>query len=175
MKWRIIRLSRDGTRAWDRKCTSCFVLSYLKSVLVKPLWVLTFWHWLSVSVYCDVCCAVRPPAGKLPWHGIKFSKQLRVTRDGRIAGLGLQDCRCKVSLFFLIVHLMNCWTMWWWLSPRWRGIFENVRPFISSLRFCFCFYLLEISSYTQISLFIPGSVHSGSASWNDCLVIIIVL
>ena len=32
----------------------------------------------------------------------------------------------------------------------------------------FLFFLLEISSRTQILLFMPGSVHSGSASWDNC-------
>ena len=43
---------------------------------------------------------------------------------------------------------------------------ENVRPFIPSLQFLFvCLFLeVEISSHTLIPLFMPGSVHSGSAS-----------
>ena len=34
--------------------------------------------------------------------------------------------------------------------------------------FFFFFYLVGISSRTLIPLFRPGSVHSGSASWDDC-------
>ena len=34
--------------------------------------------------------------------------------------------------------------------------------------FCFCFFEVEISSRTLIPLFRPGSVLSGSASWDDC-------
>ena len=55
---------------------------------------------------------------------------------------------------------------WWWLFPRLRGLWENVRLFIPYLRFLS--YLkkksLEISSLTLITLFMPGSVHSSSAS-----------
>ena len=34
--------------------------------------------------------------------------------------------------------------------------------------FLFCYVEVEISSRTLIPLFRPGSVHSGSASWDDC-------
>ena len=51
--------------------------------------------------------------------------------------------------------------------PRVRGFGENVRLFISRLRFFFLSQV-EISSHKLISLFRPGSVHSGSASWDDC-------
>ena len=39
--------------------------------------------------------------------------------------------------------------------------------FFSSF-FLFFFFTVEISLRTFIPLFMPGSVHSGSASWNDC-------
>ena len=48
---------------------------------------------------------------------------------------------------------------WWWLFPRVRRFRENVQSFI---------LCLEISSRTLIPLVMPGSVHSGSASWDDC-------
>ena len=49
--------------------------------------------------------------------------------------------------------------------PHLRGFFENGRPLIPRLRFFFLsfFLLVEISSRTLITLFMPGSVHSGSA------------
>ena len=56
---------------------------------------------------------------------------------------------------------------WWWLFPRLWGFGENVQPFISHLQFV-SFFEMEISSHTLILLFRPGSVHSGSASWEDC-------
>ena len=34
--------------------------------------------------------------------------------------------------------------------------------------FCCLLVLVEISSHEPISLFLPGSVHSSSASWDDC-------
>ena len=49
----------------------------------------------------------------------------------------------------------------WWLFPRLRGFWENVRQFNSRLR---TFLKVKISSRTQIPLFRPGSVHSGSAN-----------
>ena len=50
-----------------------------------------------------------------------------------------------------------------------RGMWENVRPFVSRLRFFFfSTFTVEISSRTLIPLVKPGSVHSGSASWDDC-------
>ena len=37
-----------------------------------------------------------------------------------------------------------------------------------ALNFCFLLIEVEISLYTLIPLYMPGSVHSGSASWDDC-------
>ena len=54
--------------------------------------------------------------------------------------------------------------MVWWLFPRVRRFWENVREFIP----CQHFFKVEISSHKLIALFRPGSVHSGSASWDDC-------
>ena len=53
-----------------------------------------------------------------------------------------------VTLSSLARILGECWTI-----PR--------------LLFCCC-YKVEISSCTLIPLFMPGSVHSGSANWDDC-------
>ena len=57
------------------------------------------------------------------------------------------------------------WWWWWWLFPRVRGFWENVRRFIPRQR---SFFQVEISSHKLLPLFRPGSVHSGSASWDDC-------
>ena len=61
---------------------------------------------------------------------------------------------------------------WWCLFPRLRGFGENVRPFIPRRAFflllCFFFFWVEISSRTLVPLFMTGSVHCGSASWDDC-------
>ena len=61
----------------------------------------------------------------------------------------------------------STWTVWW-LFPRLRGFWENVPPFIPRLHsfFSFSFFEVEINSCTLIPLFRPGSVHSGSASWD---------
>ena len=55
---------------------------------------------------------------------------------------------------------------WWWLFPCVRGFWENDRQFIPCLRFFL--FKVEMSSRTLIPLFRPGSVHRGSASWDDC-------
>ena len=52
---------------------------------------------------------------------------------------------------------------WWWLFPRVREFWENVRQFIPRPRF-FIFFKVEIGSRTLIPFFRPGSVYSGSAS-----------
>ena len=56
--------------------------------------------------------------------------------------------------------------MWWWLFPHLWGFGESVRSFISRLCFFF-FFKVEISSHTLIWLFRPGSVYSGSVSWDN--------
>ena len=46
---------------------------------------------------------------------------------------------------------------WWWLFPRLRGFWENVRPFISRLCFVFVFvfvFEMEIRSRALIPLFL---------------------
>ena len=60
-----------------------------------------------------------------------------------------------------------------WLSvvvfffPRLQGLGENVcHPFFTCA-FFFFFFWVEISSRTLIPLFMSGSVHSGSASWDN--------
>ena len=42
------------------------------------------------------------------------------------------------------------------------------RMFDHLLPTCIFFFEVEISSRTLIPLFMPGSVHSGSVSWDDC-------
>ena len=64
-----------------------------------------------------------------------------------------------------------------WLFLRLRGFWVTVRSLIPLLRFfvvvCFVFCFLfvfevEISPRTLTPLFMQDSVHSGSASWDDC-------
>ena len=64
--------------------------------------------------------------------------------------------------------------LWWWLGlfPRLRGLGggeKRERIFDHSFPACafFFFFWSEISSRTLIPHFIPGSVHSGSARWDD--------
>ena len=51
----------------------------------------------------------------------------------------------------------------WW-GGFWSGFGVNVQPFIPRLRFFFFFLKVEVSSRTLTPLFMPGSVHSDSAS-----------
>ena len=54
-------------------------------------------------------------------------------------------------------------------------MFDHSFPACAYL-FIYFSFLEEISSYTLISLFVPGSVHSGSASWDDwCMVEVFIL
>ena len=50
------------------------------------------------------------------------------------------------------------------LFPRLQGLWENVRPFIS----CLHFFKWRYSLRTLVPFVLPGSVHSGSESWDDC-------
>ena len=63
------------------------------------------------------------------------------------------------------LHTQQWW--WWWLLPHLQGFWENVRLFNARLCF-FLFFKVEISWHTLIPLFMPGRVHGGSASCDDC-------
>ena len=54
------------------------------------------------------------------------------------------------------------------LFPCMWGFLENVWQFIFYLHFFSFFFKVEIRMCTLIPLFRPESVHSGSASWDDC-------
>ena len=80
----------------------------------------------------------------------------------------------------LACHLVTCvshWLLpmsltlhrWSWFFPPLRGLWEKVWRFIPTCAsLFFSFFKVEISSRTPIPLFRSGSVHSGSASWDDC-------
>ena len=72
----------------------------------------------------------------------------------------------RLSFFTFSFLPLSLW-WWWWLFSHLQGFGENVWPFIPCLPFFF-FFKVEISLRTLIPLFRPGSVHSGSASWDDC-------
>ena len=58
---------------------------------------------------------------------------------------------------------------WWWLFSSLARILGECLT-IHSLPVLFFFFLVvEISLHTLIPLCMPGSVHGGSASWNNCL------
>ena len=58
-------------------------------------------------------------------------------------------------------------TWWWWLFSSCARILGKCLTIIPHLRF-FLFFKVEISLRRLIPLFRPWSVHSGSASWDDC-------
>ena len=61
--------------------------------------------------------------------------------------------------------------IWWWFWPfSWFvRSFGECSTIIPHLRFFFFFFFeVEISLCALIPLSMPGSVHSGSASWDDC-------
>ena len=62
-------------------------------------------------------------------------------------------------------HLIFCFCSWRSLFFACEDFGENIRPFIYRLR-SFLFEV-EISSRTLIPHLRPGSVHSGSAGWDD--------
>ena len=60
--------------------------------------------------------------------------------------------------------------VWWGLFPHMQGFGVKVWQYIPSLPpppFLKKYFLVEISLSTPIPPFRPGSVHSGSASWDD--------
>ena len=60
------------------------------------------------------------------------------------------------------------WWWWWWLFSSRAWIWGECSTIHSRPAIFFFFFKVEISSRTLISLFRPGSVHSGSVSWDDC-------
>ena len=72
----------------------------------------------------------------------------------------VNDCPAMFVYFASI-----CFSFCRWLFPRIWGFGENVQQVIPCLHF---FFYVEISLHTLIPLLMSGSVHSGSASWDDC-------
>ena len=58
----------------------------------------------------------------------------------------------------------------WWLYPHLWEFWKTVRPFIPHPHFFVCF-IVEISLCALIPLFMPGSVYSCSASWDNQLLL----
>ena len=58
------------------------------------------------------------------------------------------------------------WVEWWWLFPRVRRFLGECSTIHSPP--ALFFFLMEIISRTLIPFFSPESVHSGSASRDDC-------
>ena len=73
--------------------------------------------------------------------------------------LAIENKQSKVVVVVVVVVVTEAFS-------RLRGSWENVRLFIPSQHIFF--FKVEISSCTLIPLFMPGTVHSGSASRDDC-------
>ena len=151
------------------------------------LWIslhCTFWNWLS-------CWCL--PGQKRPWNvsthhprtGWGFPGPGRWRCDfqqtatvNTLTPWYSHGCIPVETIYHLgyLFQSLNLWhnqyingDWWfWWLFPHLRGFWDNVWLFIPHLRFLLLFvFEVEISSHTLIPLFMPGSVHSGSASWDD--------
>ena len=57
---------------------------------------------------------------------------------------------------------------WWWCFSSRERILVECSTTHSPPALFILFFLVEFSTRTLIPLFRPGSVHSGSASWDDC-------
>ena len=108
---------------------------------------------------------------------------LKVTADSGIELLSVEFLlKVTADSGIALLDLPTLASQWWWLFPRVREYWENecatihslpVLSFFISFFLCFFFFFffggeVEISSSTVILLLISGSVHSGSASCDDC-------
>ena len=58
---------------------------------------------------------------------------------------------------------------WWWLFPCLQEFWENVLPFLPRLGFIlFYFFKWRLDRALYFHSFMPGSVHSGSVSGDEC-------
>ena len=126
-------------------------------------------HWLW--------CAIK---SCLPWpscHSQGWSRTQKHWNSCAASGVHFWKRNSQVN-FPLFLFFSNgstcgcCWKYlwwWWWLFPHFCEDFWRMfnHPFPACI-FFFFFFKVEISSHTLIPLFMPGSVHSSSASWDDC-------
>ena len=71
---------------------------------------------------------------------------------------------CNLVTAWTLVHVL-WYCCWLFLTCEdFERMFDNSLPACAFLYF----FLVEISLRTLFPLFRPGSVHSGSASWDDC-------
>ena len=90
-----------------------------------------------------------------------WEAQTACREGGVLSSLTCNSDRPSVYLSLKVV--------WWWcLFPHMQGFGENGRQFIPRLCFSKILNQVEISLRTLIPLFMPGLVHSGSASLDDC-------
>ena len=78
---------------------------------------------------------------------------------------------CFGLLWTSITRGLWWWWWWWWqwlFPPHLQGFWENVWPVTLCLHFFSVFLDMEIIMRILFPLFRPWSVHSGSASWDDC-------
>ena len=81
----------------------------------------------------------------------------------------------RFSALVFVPDVLNCYSMGLNFIVGGSGIFLHLQGFGGKFNTSFpaytssFFFKQGISSCTPISLFKPGSVHSDSASWDDCL------
>ena len=125
------------------------------------------WCVMSINaLYCNAMTCLILPSGQKqsrrsqrPFTELDLHMQCQTMAKFCSANLSVS----RVSYQYDAREWITAWCCC--LFPRLRGFRKNVRQLIPSLRF---FSKVEISSRTLISLLRPGSVHSGSASWDDC-------
>ena len=88
-----------------------------------------------------------------PHISAKFACTTASSRDGDTAQLVV----CQAGMLVVAAFSLLAWIL--------GGRFNNSFP---TCAFYFFFFKVEISLHPPIPLFRPGSVHSGSASWDDC-------
>ena len=79
----------------------------------------------------------------------------------QLPGILSNFCLSNVKMWVFVV-----WRWWCWLYPRLWGFWEECLTIHSPP--ALFFFKVEISLCTLIPLLRPGSVHSGSASWDNC-------
>ena len=108
--------------------------------------------------------------GVLP-DGPLCSEKMGSDQDGCVTKCTLMWRDRGSDKYWPATHHVCFHVMRWWLFPCVWGFWENVRQFIPCLcfkkHFVFVFIKVDISLCKLIPLFRPGSVHRGSASWDN--------
>ena len=155
-------ITKDYIRARN-KCQSISYLVHKKSNEIAKFIKI---HKISHHNSCKRPWALYPAH----WVGQRRVKNLQMipmltkyTLEEPLGYFGQCECQKKGETLGTDSAGRESW-WWWWLFPCmqefWGKVTIQSPPAL--------FFLMEISSCTQIPLFRSESVHSGSASWDDC-------